>query len=75
MGKTVGQMGRRKFFMLTAMAGLAVGFLRELFKSPKIAVKRLFVLRSKASAKNEKVSLHPAQFYRKINAERGGGQG
>jgi len=61
--KEKAEMGRRKFFLTMAAAGMALPFLRELFKSPKIAFRRL------------KVSLHPAQFYRKIDAGRPGGQG
>jgi 5-bromo-4-chloroindolyl phosphate hydrolysis protein len=57
----ISKMGRRKFFMVSALAGLAAAFLRNALKNPKISIKRL------------KVSLHPAQFYKKLYSGPTGG--
>jgi len=55
--KRKNKIGRRKFFIFSALAAVAVGFLRKFAKNPKIAFKDL------------RVSLHPAQFYKKLYSD------
>jgi len=51
------KIARRKFFIFSALASAAAGFLRKFAKNPKIAFKDLGV------------SLHPAQFYKKLHSD------
>jgi len=46
--------GRRKFFIVIGVFIFALGFLRDFFKNPKMAVEQI------------KGSMHPARFYRKL---------
>jgi hypothetical protein len=52
------KVGRRKFIAVSALAAMAAGFLRKFSKDPKIALKDL------------RVSLHPAQFYKKLYSDK-----
>jgi hypothetical protein len=52
------KVGRRKFIAVSALAAMATSFLRKFAKDPKIALKDL------------RVSLHPAQFYKKLYSDK-----
>jgi hypothetical protein len=53
-GKRKTEIGRRKFFIFSGLGAIALSLLRNLRKSPKIALRDL------------RVSIHPAQFYKKL---------
>ena len=57
--------GRRKFFAVFGLL-LALGFLRSFVKNPRITLGKL-------SPRRLKISLHPAQFYKKLYSDRDDG--
>jgi hypothetical protein len=63
--KKITSPGRRKFFAISGLL-LALGFLRSFVKNPRMTLKKL-------APRKLKISLHPAQFYKKLYSDRDDG--